>query len=226
MTAPPWLKSAWPHLRAAFVLFHVVALFLMAIPAPGGGMSKSAWADPTVQGEFQAWTERLNDMGADITVEELEDRLWSLATVYMEKRKTVLDPIAPYYRYTGTTQSWRMFVAPHRYPARLHIEVEEGGTWREVYVMRSEEHAWRAEQLDNDRMRAAIFRMSWRPYRRIWVTFTEWAADRAAEDFPEATRIRLRFFKYKTQGPKEIAAGKELDGNWIQTVMLDLEQRR
>ena len=216
----------WPHVRGAFVLFHVVALFLMAVPAPGGGMSKSSWADPTVQGEFQAWTDRLNQMGADLTVEELEDRLWTLASAYMEKRRGVLEPLQPYYRYTGTIQSWRMFVAPHRYPARLHIELEEDGAWREIYVMRSDEHTWRGKQLDHDRMRAAIFRMSWRPYRRIWVSFTEWAADRAAEDFPEATAIRLKFFKYKTLGPKEIAAGEEAQGEWIQTTVLELEDRR
>lgn len=198
----------------------------MAIPAPGGGMSKSAWADPTVQGEFQAWTDRLNDMGAELTVEELEDQLWTLASAYMEKRNAVLKPLQPYYRYTGSTQSWRMFVAPHRYPARLHIELEESGEWRPIYVARSDEYTWRRKQLDHDRMRAAIFRMSWRPYRKVWTSFTEWAADRAAQDFPSATTLRLKFFKYRTQTPEEASSGAELDGKWIQLTEHELEPRR
>jgi len=221
-----FIKRLPPHVRAAFVLFHLVALFLMAVPAPGGGMSKSAWSDPTVQGEFEAWTERLNQAGLDITQQQLEDQLWVLAKGYMERRNAVLDPIRPYYKYTGSTQSWRMFVAPHRFPARLHIELQEAGEWRPVYVARSSEHDWRGQQLDHDRMRAAIFRFSWRPYRKYYESFVEWVAREAAGDFPEATAIRTRFFKYKTRSPEQIEAGGELEGKWILERRKPLEDYR
>ena len=209
------MKRTLPHLRAAFVLFHLVAIFLMAVPAPGGGMSKSAWSDPTVQAEFEAWTNRLNESGVAITQEELEEKLWVLAKGYMEKRNGVIEPLRPYYKYTGTTQSWRMFVAPHRFPARLHIAVRQGGVFEPVYIARDPERSWRAKQLDHDRMRAAIFRFSWRPYRRYYESFTVWVAKRAAEDFPDADSVRVRFFKYKTLTPEQVQAGEEPDGEWI-----------
>ncbi len=220
------MKQLWPHLKAAFVVSHCLALLLMAIPAPGGGMSKSAWADPTVQGEFEVWTERLNAWGADLTVAELEAELWDFATAYMAKRKAVLDPLQPYYRYTGTTQSWRMFVAPHRYPARLHVELKEEGDWRDLYIARSAEADWRSRQLDHDRMRAAIFRFSWKPYLRYYESFTRWVAARAAEDFPEAEQVRLRFWKYKTASPEMVRAGEVPEGKWILPRVLDLDDHR
>jgi hypothetical protein len=220
------VRAAWPHLKAAFVVFHCLALMLMAVPAPGGGMSKSAWADPTVQGEFEVWTERFNSWGADLTVQELEDHLWEVATAYMAKRKSVLKPFQPYYRYTGTTQSWRMFVAPHRYPARLHIDLKEGGVWRELYIARSSEADWRAWQLDHDRMRAAIFRFSWKPYRRYYESFTHWIARQAAADFPQAEQVRVRFWKYKTASPEMVRRGEVPEGKWILPRVLVLELYR
>ena len=44
--------SAWAHIRTLFIAVHLLAITLMALPAPSGGMSRSAWKDPTVQAEF------------------------------------------------------------------------------------------------------------------------------------------------------------------------------
>ena len=67
------MRTLRDHLRALFVVFHLVAITLMALPAPGGAMNRAAWADPTVQGEFAAWTSRINALGVAISQEELED---------------------------------------------------------------------------------------------------------------------------------------------------------
>ena len=192
------------HLRVALVLFHVIAIFIMAFPAPGGAMKRAAWKDPTVQEEFAAWTGRLNGWGVDLSQEELEDELWKVAVQYTEARTAVLSPLKPYYRYTGTTQSWRMFVAPHRFPAKLEIHVKVDGDWQAAYIARDPEHDWQSSALNHDRFRSAIFRFSWSSYAKTYRSFQTWVGTRAAVDFPEATHVRTRFQKYKTASPKQV----------------------
>lgn len=220
------LQRAGAHLRAAFILFHCVAIFLMAFPSPGSAMKKSAWRDPTVQAEFAAWTERINGWGADITQQELEDELWELALVYTEGRNTLLKPLRPYYKYTCTPQSWRMFVAPHRYPAKLEIHVKIDGQWVPAYIARDPEHNWQGRALDHDRFRSAIFRFSWSAYAKTYKSFQTWVGVRAAADFPQATHVRTQFQKYKTPSPEQVKSGKRPKPKVILTRVQDLEDYR
>jgi len=206
--------GGWAHVRAALLALHVFAICAMAFPAPEGGMNRSAWKDPTVQGEFQAWTGRLNGVGLDVTSEQLEAFAWTFAEGWAQGREVVLAPFMPYYRLCGTWQSWRMFVAPHRFPSRLQIDVREAGVWRPVFVERSAEYAWRARQFEHDRMRSAIFRFGWKHYRRSYQRFGGWVAERAAEDFPRADSVRLRFWRYRTASPEEVRSNTEPIGRW------------
>ena len=186
---------------------HLFAITAMALPSVGGGMSRAAWRTPTVQAEFQLWTSRVNGWGIDITAAELEDNLWNFAVAYEDGRRKILEPLFPYFRYTGSWQSWRMFVAPHRYPGRLEIEIDTGQGWQPVYVARSSEHSWLRPWFDHDRSRAAIFRYAWPHFRRARKEFTDWVAVQAARDFPEAKRVRTSFVRYRTRSPEEVRSG-------------------
>ena len=219
-------RTGWRQLRAVLIALHVLAITLQALPAPGSRMSRSTWADPTVQGEFEAWTGRLNGLGVEITQEELEDRLWVFATGFMELREQVLAPFLPYYRYAGTSQSWRMFVAPHRYPALMYIELDHGSGYEPIYITRSEQYTWRRHQFDHDRMRALVFRLSWPNYKNTYRRVVEWIARESAQDFPEARSVRVRFFKYKTRTPQQVRAGTEVDGSFQQARVKRLRDYR
>jgi hypothetical protein len=216
------LRSAWPHIRAWLVAVHVFAVVAMALPAPGGGMNRSAWKDPTVQDEFEAWRGRLAAMGVETTPEEFEERLWTVAKTFMDGRTALLAPFQPYYRNCGTLQSWRMFVAPHMYPARMWIEVQEDGVWRPVYVDRSREYDWLSWRLGQDRFRSAIFRFSWKPYRKMLLEFADWVAIEAHRDFPDATKVRVRFWKARSPTPEEALSGRMPEGTWVFPVVRKL----
>src|SRR5438874_800880 len=70
-------QAGWlPHARGALVALHLLAITLMALPAPGEGMIREAWKDPSVQSEFAAWSDRCNRLGLHVTPEEFETRLW------------------------------------------------------------------------------------------------------------------------------------------------------
>ncbi|MCB9777060.1 MAG: hypothetical protein H6742_00685 [Alphaproteobacteria bacterium] len=217
--APQGLRA---HLRAAFVVFHVAAVLLAAMPAPDGGMKRAAWKDRTVQEEFAAWTGRLQGLGVEIEQPELEERLWTLAVAWQGGRQQLLRPFQPYYQYAGAWQSWRMFVAPHRYPGRLHIDLRRGGTWETIYVARDPDRGWLGRQLDHDRMRSVIFRYAWPQYGRAWRHWCAWVAAQAATDFPDADAIRLRYWKARTPSPDEARSGAEPPGQWIRTRTLAL----
>lgn len=218
---PPWTSRLGAHLRAAFVVFHLTAIFVMAFPSPGSAMKRSAWSDPTVKAELAAWTGRLRGWGIQTTQAQLEDDLWDLVVRYSAVRNGILGPLKPYFRYTCTHQSWRMFVAPHRFPARLEIYVQEHGAWRPVFVARSAEHRWQARALDHARFRGAQFRFSWRAYRGQYKSFLLWARERAEVDFPDATMIRTQLVKYKTPSPEMVRAGERPE----ETVILVQERR-
>lgn len=202
--------GVWPQVRTALVLLHLVAVTLCAFPSIGAaGMNRSGWKQPTVQGEFRAWSDRLGGLGIAITPDELEERAWGFASAFESARRTVLAPFAPYYTYAGTYQSWKMFVAPHRYPTRVEIAVDRGDGFEVLYLARDPERAWHAEWFDHDRFRAALFRMGWPQYKPLRRHFLEWVAERVAAEVPDARRVRVAFLRTETPTPAETAAGVE-----------------
>ena len=224
-TLPGMLARLWPHIRALIIAVHVFAVAAMAFPSPSGGMNRRAWSNPTVQAEFSAWADRLTAMGRPTTTAELEEHLWGWAQGYMANRNAIIKPFRPYYRYCGTDQSWKMFVAPHRNPARLHVEIRDAESlaWRPVYVARSREHDWMADALNVERFRAALFRYAWKQYRGSYRQFARWLGRHAATDFPGADRLRTSWERIHTLHPKKIRAGASQTGEleMTQTVNLD-----
>lgn len=207
----------WQHVRAVLITAHLVAVVLMALPAPDGTYDRRAWKDPTVQRELAAWAETLGTPPA-----ELEERLWTLSQSYMGARGAVLAPFGPYYEFCGTAQSWRMFVAPHLYPSALHIDVREDGTWRPVYVERDPHHRWLASVLDSYRFRSVTFRFCLPAYGEEFADFARWTADRARRDFPRADAVRVRMHKVPTPTPDEARAGTTHAGEFVPAVELPL----
>jgi hypothetical protein len=218
--------AAWPHLRAFLIAAHVVAIVLMALPAPGGGMNRASWADPTPQAEFKIWNSRLGAVGYELSDKEFEDRLWDLAVEFMKVRDGVLDPFDPYYRWCGTYQSWRMFVAPAIFPDRLWIEVHENGEWKPVFVERSWTYTWLWVQLGQDRMRSATFRYAWKPYKKTYVQFADWIAAQAARDFPNADKVRTKYEQGASPTPQQARAGIEPETSFVSVQTRDLAQYR
>ncbi|AKT40933.1 hypothetical protein [Chondromyces crocatus] len=221
-----WIQR-WPTIRAVLVTYHVIAVFVLAFPTPGGVMQRSSWENPTTQNEFRLWTERLRNFGMEITQKELETELWDFAERYLDVRRTTDAPFRPYAEYLGVRQSWRLFVAPQRYPVRVEVSIREGGTWRLIYQSRSSEHTWRATQLNRYRLRRAMFQTAWERERAAFKTFCDWIADQAAADFPEATEVMVRQLRYRTPAPAEARAGETiLEPTYLSREVRKLKEHR
>lgn len=217
MRLPPVLERLrpwWPHLRAAFVAFHLIAIVLAAIPAPAGGMNRRNWKDPTVQQEFRAWGDRL---GVDPAT--LEEAIFGFAKGYMRVRDVWLMPVEPYLDATGTDQPWRMFVAPHKHPARYRVEVLEAGSteWELLFEERSKEARWRAGFFEQERTRSVLFRYAWSEYGPEARDFCEWIGAQVFEEREDVVSVRCRYWKAPSPSPEEAASGAELPGQWVAT---------
>jgi hypothetical protein len=212
--------SWWPHVRAGLVVLHVVAITLVALPAPVGGMDRRLWADPTVQAEFRAWRGRLAAVGLELSAQEFEDRLFDAAAGLMDAREAVIAPFVPYYDHCGTWQSWRMFVAPHTHPSRLVVEVQRDGAWEEVFRERSSTATWMRPILAQDRLRSAIFRYSWANFKGSYKRFARWVSERALADHPGAQAARVRYERQASPTPEQARAGVEPEISSAQVFVL------
>ena len=99
----------------------------------------------------------------------------------------MLRPFGRYYAYCGTGQSWRMFVAPHRHPTALHVDVRERGEWRPAYVERDPHHRWLGRVLGD---RAPVKSHHHQGVGRIGdgLVETAWAEDGTIEGLEDPTR--------------------------------------
>jgi hypothetical protein len=205
-----------------FVAAHITAVLVLAIPdARGVASSRSAWKDPTVQDEIAAWAERLS-----MDASTFETTAYDAAQTWTAAVGRLRAPVQFYSDYFGVYQTWRMFVAPHRHPAKLHIDIEEDGQWRPIQVARSDEHDWRGEQFDHVRFRAVLFRYGWSRYTRDYRALARWIARRAAEDFPSATRVRIQMYGYRTPTPQEVRDDAIPEGEFGQTLVVPLARLR
>jgi hypothetical protein len=202
----PWIA----FLRATFIAMHLFAISVMAFPCPVGAVvDPDVWKTADIQEDVAAWSARLG-----VAPEALQEHIIAWATTYIDIDQCVQAPFEPYYKYCGTYQSWNMFGSAPRTATRLHIDVEENGVWRPVYIERDPEHAWLARWFDHCRFRPVLKRLGAGHYPATIPAFADWAARQAARDFPSATRVRVRFFEFRTPAPAEVRAGQQPAGHF------------
>jgi hypothetical protein len=215
----------WPHLRTVFISLHLLAVCLKSIPAPEGGMNKKDWKNPTVQAELTTWTNNLSGLGFEVTTSELEGLLWNLAKKYMKIRRGILKPFKLYYQHVGSDQNWRLFVAPHMYPSKLHIDMFIEDKWVPVYQPFTD-YRWNEQLIETSRFRPTIFRYSWSRYKVHYRKMGVFFAKKAAKDFPEATNMRTRWWQQKSASPEQIITNTKPEGKWRLIYHFSLEEYR
>ncbi|MFO0802318.1 MAG: HTTM domain-containing protein [Gemmataceae bacterium] len=191
-----------PSVVPVFVPLHILAVLLQAAPAPMY-TDRAEWKHPQIQAEIARWAKHLGT-----SHDRLEDALWTASDRFVHVRDPIQDRFAPYYRHCGTSQGWRMFVAPDLDPTRLELEVFERGAWRCVYRELDPAHRWQAGILEHWRFRVSFFSTTW---SRNWgevQSFGEWLMPCAAADFPDATRFRLRLHTWRLLPAANVQAGE------------------
>lgn len=217
----------WPHLRAALVLFHLIAVIALSIPASASMQNRAAWRQPHARRELALWTERAQALGFDVDQREFEVWLWDLTGEYLGVRARIVEPFAIYASYTGARQGWPMFSTPQTEPCRLVIDVREiGGEWQEIYRERSASEDWMRRQLDHNRLRKLEGRLGRGGYGLRYRGMVEWLARRAARDFPEAAQLRSRVERRRTPDPFGPPRGGPGQARWERTIVIELGDLR
>ncbi|MDG1484544.1 MAG: hypothetical protein P8R54_33465 [Myxococcota bacterium] len=197
------------HLRAIFVVLHLIAITAVAFPAPVG-MRRADLDNPDVQAAIEAWRGVAGAAGLAVDAEAFREQLWVAGSQMLAARRSALAPLQPYYRYAGTSQGWAMFGYLNHTPARLEIHIDNGTGWEPLFIARTTAHTWRAHQFDQERVRGLVNAFSWRSSRRRMRALADWVAVQAAADFPAARRIRLQMHTRPLPDPQELRESRVL----------------
>lgn len=213
MIDPRWVRDV-------ALALHLFLITWMAIPAPGRGLPPGAWKDPVVRAEAAAWAERLSSLGVAWTVDDVLATASHWGRNADAVRNAVLVPAEPYFRWCGTWQSWRMFVAPQREPMRMRVDVHGARGWRTVYQEGGPE-SWNGRALRHERFRATVFALGWPGREDLRLRFADALSHAARQDFPEADGLRLRLQRQRTLRPEMVREGRPVErlGDPLDTVV-------
>ncbi len=188
-------------LLAVFVAFHVLAMLVLALPANGRLGDRAVWQSRENQLQFARWARLASKLGVARDGPELEQLLWRLVQSYLGARQVAVAPFELYREYCGMGQGWRMFSNPQSHPAYIHVELRRGASFEPIYLSRSSQYDWRARQLDHHRVRKLFGRIARSTEQDLWEQFGAWAAQRAAQDFPDALELRIWQERRRTPEP-------------------------
>ena len=203
---------AWPHVRAGLVALHVVSLVVLSLPEAGDVHDPRRWQTENARADLRQMAARLTAWGWSIDEHGLERALWSAGDAYLQVQRPLAAPFEVYAELTGSRQGWTMFASPQRHPAELHVDVEEGGEWQPLQRPHSDQHAWNRRQLEHNRFRKFLGRFARGFHQRHYDEAARWLATKAAREHPEASRVRVRLFRYATLPPERVRAGEEPEG--------------
>ncbi len=201
-------RPAWPHVRAGLVGLHVLSLVVLSLPDQGAVHDPRRWQTENARADLRQMAARLTAWGWPIDEHGLEKALWSAGDAYLRVQRPVAAPFEVYAELTGSRQGWVMFASPQRHPAELHVDLEVGGQWQPLYRPHSDAHAWSRRQLEHTRFRKFLGRFARGFQRRHYDEAARWLATKAAHEHPEASRVRVRLWRYATLPPERVRAGE------------------
>ena len=206
---------AWPALRALLIFAHILAVIVLSLPSPHRLADKNVWRSRVHVDEIAAWAEIARSVGLELGATEFEDFLFKLTLDYLDLRARFIGPFYVYSRYSGLSQGWRMFTNPQRHPAQLHVELRTAASpYRPLFVQRSAAHAWRAYQFDHNRMRKQLGRFARSVSRYNYDHLAHWIARQVAAEFPKATHVRVRLFRFTSPTPAQVAEHIPVEGQF------------
>ncbi len=220
-----WFSSPrFAHLRAAFVLFHVLSMLVFCLPS--GLANEGRWRSKTTQRDLADWAARLRKLGVETDKDTLEASLKNAAGGYSSVRSALAAPFARYARVTLTYQGWTMFASPQQRPYEIHVDGLVDGAWVPLHRPLDDEANIYDDFLQHNRVRKFTGRfaknLSWQSY----TDFAKFLARRAFEKRPDVERVKVALYGYTTLPPERSAKGEKPEGQYEHTLELGREDLR
>lgn len=214
------MKLAWPHVRAALVLFHVLSVIVLSLPGPAIS-SQAAWNTRVAKTDLDDWSRSL---GSDPAT--FRTGLRSLALGYISVRDLLAAPFGPYASYAGLTQAWSMFASPQRNPTELHL-LGDVGRGFDVPLFRPHDGsaALFADLLNHNRLRKLRGRFGRRNPGKSYEALARYLAREACAKRPDLLRVKAALWVYRSLGPSDRAAGKVPQGKYESEIVFECERR-
>jgi hypothetical protein len=202
-----------PKLRAGLLLYHVVAVIVLALPR--GSFSEARWQARGTRADIAEWDTKLKKIGLLSRDASFENHLRSAAKGYAKVRRTLTLPFEDYASVTGMRQGWAMFASPQRHPSELWIDMQVDGEWKPIYrptgaALDDALHAF----LKHNRLRKFQGRFARGFDRSTYEDFVTYLARRVFATHPEATAVTLRLYAYASPSPQAARADDPPQGKF------------
>jgi len=199
--------TRWDHARAAIILLALVAHGAHALPLPPR-VTEHTLKEDWRQRDIRLWRGWLADAGIEVRHEAIEEQLLFWTNLTGTLHQTLKAPFRPLFRVTASDQSWALFAAASRRPERLVVEIREDddSAWRVISRRLDPCCNWMDEVIRYRRVRG-VWDGQKKHSRRTYRNLSQWLADRAFEDFPEAQQVRVkleqRYSPYPWEDPDD-----------------------
>jgi hypothetical protein len=179
------VREAWPHLRAALLSVHCLAVVLAAIPSMSG-THPIAISDPQFASEVHPWAKLFG-----VSDEAFAGDAERLRTKWIEVHDRLTRPFDYYLALLGAQQPWGMFSSPNRSPSRFVLDVGEPRDataseavlqdhWR--FLSGLPPGAWRASFFESERTRSVLNKIT---RNELWSLADEFCLYVAREAFQD-----------------------------------------
>ncbi|MFO7179788.1 MAG: hypothetical protein DIU78_013905 [Pseudomonadota bacterium] len=191
----------WPALRAALLTFVLAVQCVAATPAQPIAPERFARAENQ---RLVGWLRAaLAAIGISIERPRLEQTLIDASEDLIALRSQLLEPVAPFFRYTDTRQQWGLFLLGSRQCFRLHIQGRNrDGGWELLYRAGAEDRLGLAPWLRYRRLRG-IFNPNQRGARAQYRGFVDWVSRRILAENIEYDAIRVSMERLEIGEPGE-----------------------
>ncbi|MGF1508730.1 MAG: hypothetical protein ACFB9M_04420 [Myxococcota bacterium] len=224
-----FLEATFEWAQRASFIYLLLGIFVLSLPRPEKVSVRRRWDTDKTQMEFQKISESLGRLGFDVTAEDIDDFLWPIARNYGFFIRKAREPYSWLMRRLGFFQSWRMFSQPNiRMTTILLVELDAGDARGFVPIFRplSSEYNWRWKQFEHERMRKFVDKAVSKPRESRYAALGDWIAQRAAEDFPRAERVRMTALHGPIPPPERYLEGHGIKFRRVEPRVYELERFR
>ena len=194
------------YLRLLLVAVHIFAITVPAVPSPPGLLTPKKLQERGAKQAIRGLRAALSTVGVKRSDAEVGDAVMATANAIIRAREAGAKPFAPYYRYAGTRQSWRMFSRVADRPARLEVHVADGGGWTPLYVALHPEHRWAARTLESERFRSMINNFAGKTNHRTYLGLVRWIACQRLAEGHDGERLRVQLLRMVVPSPAALRA--------------------